>query len=147
MIDSLLDKKDFNCCSCLACYNVCPVNAIEVCLSDEGFYAPKVNKEKCINCGKCLCAVRSVARISAGKTRASPCVICPSGAERPARADDAGTGDASPGRETGEGRTVARSRGRDDLAYRQTKRDSARAHSADGNGEDASEREAEHARR
>ena len=33
------------------------------------------------------------------------------------------------------------------LAYRQTKRDSARAHSADGNGEDASEREAEHARR
>lgn len=42
-----------NCTSCFACYNVCPVNAIEMIEDSEGFKYPKVNKEKCINCGLC----------------------------------------------------------------------------------------------
>ncbi len=42
-----------NCTSCFACYNVCPVNAIEMIKDSEGFKYPRVNKEKCINCGLC----------------------------------------------------------------------------------------------
>ena len=60
MIDSLFQKKDFNCCGCLACLNVCPNNAIEITYSEKGFYIPKINKEKCINCGKCLKACPSL---------------------------------------------------------------------------------------
>ena len=46
-------KNKENCTSCFACYNVCPVNAIEMVEDSEGFKYPKVNKEKCINCGLC----------------------------------------------------------------------------------------------
>lgn len=46
-------KDKENCTSCFACYNVCPVNAIEMVEDSEGFKYPKVNKEKCINCGLC----------------------------------------------------------------------------------------------
>lgn len=42
-----------NCTSCFACYNVCPVNAIEMIEDTEGFKYPKVNEEKCIKCGLC----------------------------------------------------------------------------------------------
>lgn len=46
---------DFNmdCSGCGACFNVCPVNAIKMVESNEGFLIPYVNKDKCINCGKC----------------------------------------------------------------------------------------------
>ncbi len=42
-----------NCCGCQACYNKCPKNAIEMIEDEKGFKYPKVNKEKCINCGLC----------------------------------------------------------------------------------------------
>ena len=42
-----------NCTSCTACQNICPVNAIELVEDEEGFKYPKVNIEKCINCGLC----------------------------------------------------------------------------------------------
>lgn len=45
------DKK--KCCACSACYNICPVNAIEMVEDEKGFKYPQVNKEKCINCGLC----------------------------------------------------------------------------------------------
>lgn len=54
------EKKHINitvkedCCGCSACYNICPVNAIEMCEDNEGFKYPKVDEEKCIKCGKCL---------------------------------------------------------------------------------------------
>ena len=44
-------KED--CCGCTACYNICPVNAIEMCEDEEGFKYPKVDEKKCIKCGKC----------------------------------------------------------------------------------------------
>lgn len=44
-------KED--CCGCTACYNICPANAIEMCEDNEGFKYPKVDEEKCVNCGKC----------------------------------------------------------------------------------------------
>ncbi|UZT05992.1 Coenzyme F420 hydrogenase/dehydrogenase, beta subunit C-terminal domain [Clostridium sp. LQ25] len=41
------------CCGCKACYLACPVNAIEMIKDNNGFEFPKVNRKKCINCGKC----------------------------------------------------------------------------------------------
>lgn len=48
-IESLTD----DCTSCAACFNVCPVNAIEMIEDAEGFYVPKVDYDKCVGCGKC----------------------------------------------------------------------------------------------
>ena len=42
------------CCSCGACYNICPVGAISMKQNDEGFYKPVIDKEKCTNCGLCV---------------------------------------------------------------------------------------------
>lgn len=42
-----------NCCGCHACYNICLKNAIEMVEDEYGFKYPKINKEKCINCGLC----------------------------------------------------------------------------------------------
>ena len=53
------DKK--NCTSCNACYNICPVHAIEMIEDKEGFKYPKVDKQKCINCGLCekVCPIKN----------------------------------------------------------------------------------------
>lgn len=52
-----LDKKyitdTYRCTACMACYNVCPHNAIEIIENDKGFLYTKINTEKCINCGLC----------------------------------------------------------------------------------------------
>lgn len=45
-----LDEK---CCGCTACFNACPVKAIEMTYNKKGFIIPNV-KSNCINCGKCL---------------------------------------------------------------------------------------------
>lgn len=43
-----------NCTGCSACYNVCPVDAIEMQPdSIEGFYRPVIDGNKCIRCLKC----------------------------------------------------------------------------------------------
>lgn len=41
------------CANCGACYNACPVNAINL-IEQEPFYKIHIDKEKCISCGKCL---------------------------------------------------------------------------------------------
>lgn len=46
-------KERSTCCACQACYNKCPKNAIEMIEDEKGFKYPKINKEKCINCGLC----------------------------------------------------------------------------------------------
>lgn len=50
-MDILSKKQD--CCGCHACYNVCPVQAVHMKSDDEGFLYPFIDKDKCIDCGKC----------------------------------------------------------------------------------------------
>lgn len=51
MCIEILKKED--CCGCSACYNICPVNCIEMKEDTEGFTYPYVQAEKCISCGMC----------------------------------------------------------------------------------------------
>lgn len=46
-----LEKKD--CTGCSACANICPKKAIEMVEDEKGFKYPKINHEKCIDCGLC----------------------------------------------------------------------------------------------
>ncbi len=46
--------KEENCYGCTACSVICSHNAIQMISSKKGFYIPKLNSEKCINCGMCL---------------------------------------------------------------------------------------------
>ena len=41
------------CCSCSACFSVCPKQAISMQENDEGFLQPVIDEKKCIHCGKC----------------------------------------------------------------------------------------------
>ena len=45
------EKSD--CCGCTACAAVCPRDAIEMAEDSEGFRYPRVDPEKCIDCGLC----------------------------------------------------------------------------------------------
>ena len=44
-------KKD--CCGCYACYNICPKECITMESDSEGFWYPKIDKNKCIDCNLC----------------------------------------------------------------------------------------------
>lgn len=46
-------ENDKDCCGCRACENICPQDAITMEKNQEGFYYPKVNYEKCVDCGLC----------------------------------------------------------------------------------------------
>ncbi len=46
------DKRD--CSGCYACKNVCPVNCIHMETDEEGFWYPKVDFERCIECCACI---------------------------------------------------------------------------------------------
>jgi len=50
MID--IQNKEL-CCSCHACFNICPKNAISMIEDEEGFKYPYINKDLCVNCGMC----------------------------------------------------------------------------------------------
>ena len=47
----VIDKKD--CCGCNACGDVCGHGAISFVDDEEGFWYPKVDESKCIECGLC----------------------------------------------------------------------------------------------
>lgn len=46
-------KNKADCCGCYACYNICPVNAIDMCSDEEGFWYPVILQDRCINCQQC----------------------------------------------------------------------------------------------
>ncbi len=54
MVEIILYESKENCCGCTACYAICPINAITMQSDSEGFLYPKINKDKCVQCGKCL---------------------------------------------------------------------------------------------
>ncbi len=41
------------CTGCFGCYNVCPAQAVDMLLSEDGFYIPVVDESKCTMCGLC----------------------------------------------------------------------------------------------
>jgi len=41
------------CCGCTACYNICPINCIEMQKDREGFLYPSVDTNLCIGCKRC----------------------------------------------------------------------------------------------
>ncbi len=55
------------CTGCGACYNKCPVGAISMQTSAEGFRVPIVDEARCVNCGVCLkaCAVEHPLELNA----------------------------------------------------------------------------------
>lgn len=53
MIKKTSDFLINNCMGCYTCYNVCEFEAIEMRLTDDGFYKPFIIREKCQDCGAC----------------------------------------------------------------------------------------------
>lgn len=51
MFKAICDERV--CTGCAACVAVCPTHAISCEYNEEGFLFPKIDEEKCINCGKC----------------------------------------------------------------------------------------------
>lgn len=47
-------ESKFDCSGCTACVSICPKNAIEMSSDFLGFKYPKVDEEKCIDCGLCI---------------------------------------------------------------------------------------------
>lgn len=43
-----------HCCGCGECFVLCPTHAIEMQRNRQGFFYPKVDENKCIQCGKCI---------------------------------------------------------------------------------------------
>ncbi len=68
-------EEKSNCCGCQACYNICPKNAIEMVEDEKGFKYPRVDNEKCINCGLCekVCPIINNKQIS-NEPKAYACV-------------------------------------------------------------------------
>lgn len=54
----ILFKNNEDCCGCSACFNICPVSAIEMIPDQEGFLYPEINAALCTECGSCkkVCA-------------------------------------------------------------------------------------------
>lgn len=51
---NVASKQQIDCCGCTACANICPQNAITMEPDTLGFYYPRVQPDKCIDCGLCL---------------------------------------------------------------------------------------------
>lgn len=52
-MNNIEDNSKYSCTGCGACATICPANAIEYKLNENGFFQAFLNKEKCIKCGKC----------------------------------------------------------------------------------------------
>ena len=51
--DYFTSGDKFTCYGCSACMEACPTSAITMETDNEGFCQPVINKELCVNCGKC----------------------------------------------------------------------------------------------
>ena len=61
-----ISKVKEKCNGCIACYNICPVKAIELQHDNLGFVYPFVNDNLCVNCGKCIktCSIENPFKFS-----------------------------------------------------------------------------------
>lgn len=46
-------EEKYKCSGCHACYSICPKNAIDMIVDEEGFWYPNLNEEKCVGCNLC----------------------------------------------------------------------------------------------
>lgn len=62
---TLFEEKS-NCCGCEACANVCTKDAITMVSDEYGFRFPKIDTNKCVNCGLCakVCAFQHIQEIN-----------------------------------------------------------------------------------
>lgn len=64
-----------DCCGCNACGDICPKDAIIFNTDIEGFWYPKVNKDKCIDCGLCdkVCPIINIKNLKKNDLSESIC--------------------------------------------------------------------------
>ena len=53
MQNSILSHSTLECTGCGACSAACSKGALSISLNDEGFFAPSVDKSRCVDCGAC----------------------------------------------------------------------------------------------
>ena len=53
LLDDIANKNK-NCTGCSACYNICPIDALNMKADKLGFLYPDISEEKCVHC--CLCS-------------------------------------------------------------------------------------------
>ena len=51
---NVASKHKIDCCGCTACANICPQSAIKMESDSLGFLYPRVNSDKCTDCGICI---------------------------------------------------------------------------------------------
>lgn len=70
---NIVNNKD--CTGCHACYSICPQNCISMDRDPEGFWYPKVDYDKCIDCGLCekVCPIQNKIEII-NKPQAYACI-------------------------------------------------------------------------
>lgn len=61
----ILYSRKEECCGCMACAAVCPVEAIFIVEDEEGFEYPKIDEEKCMKCCMCLrvCSIKKFRKV------------------------------------------------------------------------------------
>lgn len=48
-----LFQKKADCCGCAACMSACKQHAIKMAADPKGFLYPKIDPDRCVECGQC----------------------------------------------------------------------------------------------